>query len=351
MAEKAMAMSKSGGGPALKDLPSIASVYMRQLLQLGQRWGAESSDLTNGVGLTRSQLERPEGRVSSRQMGRVAQRIVRHTGRPDVGMAFGMNFRPQDFGMLGHATMSCATLGEAMTVLYKYRNMLLQDVDRTIEMTPRWVILTFKERYDLSATRQTFFESFLVVFYRFSLFLTARNLSDWQVSVDWPEPKYFTDYRPQLCEWQFEQSAIQLRFPRAYLDLPLFMADEAVLHRALEGIDFEQTRRERLNAENVVSQVKALLRPGRQGFPDLKAVSGSLCVSERSLKRRLQEAGTHFQTLLDEARFQMAKNLIGEGKLPLQQISNALGFAEPAAFTRAFRRWAGCSPSQFRRLP
>jgi hypothetical protein len=47
-----------------------------------------------------------------------------------------------------------------MTVLYKYRNMLLQDVDRTIEMTPRWVILTFKERYDLSATRQTFLSLF-----------------------------------------------------------------------------------------------------------------------------------------------------------------------------------------------
>jgi len=348
---KATATNKMGSTAALRDLPSIASVYMRQLLYLGQRWGAEPSDLTSGVGLTRSQLERSEGRVSSRQMGRVAQRIVRHTGRTDVGMAFGMNFRPQDFGMLGHATMSCATLGEAMAVLYKYRNMLLQDVDRTIDMTPRWVVLTFKERYDLSATRQTFFESFLVLFYRFSVFLTARNLSDWQVSVDWPEPKYFSDYRTQLCEWQFDQAGIQLRFPRAYLELPLFMADETALHRALEGIDFEQTRRERLNVENVVGQVRALLRPGRQGFPDLKAVSGSLCVSERSLKRRLQEAGTHFQNLLDEARFQMAKNLIREGKLPLQQISNALGFAEPAAFTRAFRRWAGCSPSQYRKLP
>lgn len=334
---------------ALRDIPGLSAVYMRQLLELGERWGASRTALVHNVGLTLSQLERPEARVSSRQMGRVARRIMRTTGRLDVGMAFGMGFRPQDFGQLGHALMACPTLGDALTVTYRYRQMIVQDVDRTLDITPAWVTMTFQAHYDMEPTRQTFFESLLVVMYRFAVFLTARRLPEWQVLVDWEEPPYFRQYRDELAQWSFGQSAIQLRIPRAYMNLPLFMADEAALQRALEGVGFELSRRERLNNDNVVAQVRALLRPGRQGFPDLKAVAASLCISERSLNRRLGEAGTHFQALLDEARKSVALNLMLTRQWPLQQISNAVGFAEPAAFTRAFRRWTGMTPTQYRR--
>lgn len=350
MNEVVSALRRQADPPALRDIPSISGVYMRQLLAVGQRWGATPSELTHNLGLTRAQIERPEARVTPRQMGRVAQRIGRMTGRPDVGMAFGMAFRPQDFGLLGHALMSCATFGEAMAILYKFRNMVIQDFDRQIEITPAWVTLTFVPKYDLGATRQSFFESFLVVLYRFSVFLTARTLAEWQILVDWPEPPYFGAYRNDLSQWHFGHDAVQVRLPRAYMDLPLFMADEAALQRALEGVGFEQSRRERLSADNVVSQVRALLRPGRQGFPSVKAVAGSLCVSERSLKRRLQEAGTSFQALLDESRKTLALSMMLEKQWPLQQVSNVLGFAEPAAFTRAFRRWTGLTPSHYMRL-
>lgn len=349
MTDAVMPSAVSSESTALRDLPGISAVYMRQLLDIGERWGATRAALVHNVGLTHTQLERPDARVSSRQMGRVARRIMRQTGRADIGMAFGMAFRPQDFGQLGHALMACPTLGQALTVIYRYREMLVRDVDRSLEVTPAWVTMTFHARYDMEPTRQIFFEALLVVMYRFSVFLTARCLPEWQVNVDWEAPPYFSQYASELTGWSFGQPAVQLRMPRAYLNLPLFMADEAALQRALEGVHFELSRRERLNADNVVAQVKALLRPGRQGFPDFKAVAASLCVSERSLNRRLGQAGTHFQALLDESRKALALNMLLNRQWPLQQISNALGFAEPAAFTRAFRRWTGQTPTAVRR--
>ncbi len=334
---------------ALRDIPGISAIYMRQLLDIGERWGSTRAALVHNVGLSYSQLERADARVSSRQMGRVARRITRVSGREDIGMAFGMAFRPQDFGQLGHALMASATLGDALGIMYRYRHMLVHDVDRTIEITPAWVTMTLHARYDMEPTRQNFFEALMVVLYRMAVFLTARRLPEWQIIVDWPEPRYFDNYRAELGPWTFEQGSVALKLPRAYLDLPLFMADESALQRALEGVDFEFSRRERLSSENVVAQVRALLKPGRQGFPDLKTVAGSLCVSERSLNRRLKTAGTHFQALLDEARKALALNMLLVRRWPLQQISNALGFTEPAAFTRAFTRWTGMTPTQYRR--
>lgn len=334
---------------SVRDIPGIAAVYMRQLLEIGERWGATRGSLVHNVGLTHSQLERPDARVTSRQMGRVARRITRLTGRNDIGMAFGMSFRPQDFGLLGHALMASPTLGEALAVMYRYRHMVVMDVERSIDITPSWVTLTLHARYDMEPTRQNFFEALLVIMYRFAVFLTARSLPEWHIHVDWPRPPYFDAYSHELGPWSFDESAIRMRIPAAYLSLPLFMADEAALQHALEGVRLEMSRRERLSSDNVVAQVRALLRPGRQGFPDLRAVAGSLCVSERSLNRRLGQAGTHFQALLDEARRNLALNLLMNRQWPLQQISNALGFAEPAAFTRAFRRWTGVTPSEYRR--
>lgn len=333
---------------ALRDIPGISAVYMRQLLDIGERWGSSRAALVHNVGLSYAQLERDDARVSSRQMGRVARRITRLTGRDDIGMAFGMAFRPQDFGQLGHALMASATLGDALLVMYRYRHMLVHDVDRTIDITPAWVTLNLHARYDMEPTRQSFFESLLVVLYRVAVFLTARRLPEWQVSVDWQQPPYFEQYSSDLSPWTFGQPGIALRLPRSYLDLPLFMADEAALQRALEGVDFEMSRRERLSTDNVVAQVRALLKPGRGGFPDLKTVAASLCVSERSLNRRLKLAGTHFQALLDEARKTLAINMLLVRRWPLQQISNALGFTEPAAFTRAFTRWTGMTPTRYK---
>ena len=78
-------------------------------------------------------------------------------------------------------------------------------------------------------------------------------------------------------------------------------------------------------------------------------VSRRFSVHRRTLNRRLKAAGTSFRTVLDELRFEVARQLVSDTELPLAQISAALNFSEPAAFTRAFARWSGgISPSFFR---
>ena len=70
--------------------------------------------------------------------------------------------------------------------------------------------------------------------------------------------------------------------------------------------------------------------------------------SPRTLRRHLHELGTHYQELLDELRFERAKQLLAEDQLPIYQIAEILGFSETASFRHAFLRWSGVAPSHFR---
>ena len=82
--------------------------------------------------------------------------------------------------------------------------------------------------------------------------------------------------------------------------------------------------------------------------PKLARVASTLFVSERTLKRRLQEEDASFQNLVDQVRLERAQDLLGTTGMNLSQIADALGYADAANFTRAFKRWTGLSPSHFR---
>jgi len=105
-------------------------------------------------------------------------------------------------------------------------------------------------------------------------------------------------------------------------------------------------------------------RPGRQhelpgwisqalegadgNYPSLKHMASRLCLSPRTLKRRLRSQGLSFRHLLDGARYRVALRLMMDRRLRLEDIANQLGYSSVANFARAFRRWSGESPGLFR---
>jgi len=74
-------------------------------------------------------------------------------------------------------------------------------------------------------------------------------------------------------------------------------------------------------------------------------------MSLRSLQRRLNDEGTSYKDLLDETRRELASHYMAESHRSINEITYLLGFSEPSNFSRAFRRWTGCSPSAYREHP
>jgi AraC-like DNA-binding protein len=99
----------------------------------------------------------------------------------------------------------------------------------------------------------------------------------------------------------------------------------------------------------VVTAREMIARRLAGGRPEIRAVARTLNISVRTLQRRLAERGWTYQRLLDEARFAEARRAIAKPDDLLKVLASDLGFEEQASFTRAFRRWTGLSPSEYRR--
>ncbi len=102
---------------------------------------------------------------------------------------------------------------------------------------------------------------------------------------------------------------------------------------------------------SIVDRVRQELSVGlRGGQVRLEAIAHTLEVEPRTLQRKLREAGISYQELLDEMRRELSIHYLKEEHISVYEVAFLLGFAETSAFHRAFKRWTGKTPSEFRRL-
>ncbi len=107
------------------------------------------------------------------------------------------------------------------------------------------------------------------------------------------------------------------------------------------------TRRPRIK-DDLPALVSKLLTESDDGYPTLARMASWMCMSPRTLKRRLRAHGVRFRQLLDGARFRESARLLENSQLTVEQIALRVGYSSPANFSRAFRRWAGHPPGAFR---
>jgi AraC-like DNA-binding protein len=142
-----------------------------------------------------------------------------------------------------------------------------------------------------------------------------------------------------------------LDLPRAALDLPQRTAD-ALLGRLVERHARELVL-ELPSGAGPTSRARAVLqRSLTRGEPEactLPAVAGELRMPPRTLQRRLASDGTSFASLLDEVRRELAVELLGAPRTSAADVAFALGFGDQTAFHRAFLRWTGSTPGEYRR--
>jgi AraC-like DNA-binding protein len=161
-----------------------------------------------------------------------------------------------------------------------------------------------------------------------------------------PEILAMGEFSAVCIHFQCPQNAIKI--PRALLSLPLKPAanphDLALQpdYEALQGL---------APAQDFVGSLKQLIRALLpQGYPDITFVADVSGMSVRSYQRKLAAACLSHSQLVDQVRFELAVNLLEQPEVQLIQIAADLGYADPANFTRAFKRWTGVSPREFRQL-
>jgi AraC-like DNA-binding protein len=106
---------------------------------------------------------------------------------------------------------------------------------------------------------------------------------------------------------------------------------------------------ERHNPNGIVHDVQAQIRTQlAEGEPNLERVSEQLHLTSWTLQRRLGDSGLSFSQLVDKVRRELAQQYLSQAHLPISELALLLGYSEASAFSRAFRRWYGVSPKQWR---
>jgi AraC-like DNA-binding protein len=171
-----------------------------------------------------------------------------------------------------------------------------------------------------------------------------------EVRFSFPEPGYSDLYSQYFgCPVKYEQPYNEFLFTHAYLDLPLQFANEDIARLCEQRC--AQLVKELTEKQGLVQNVYRMLAINPGCPPHLPQIAKHLYMSERTLRRRLAEEGTSFQQIVQNFRMELAKEYLLSTDLPVSEISNLVGYSEPANFHRAFCKRYSVTPNRFRRRP
>ncbi|AUG10747.1 AraC family transcriptional regulator [Pseudomonas sp. S09G 359] len=307
--------------------------------------GLPSETLLEGSGICAADLSRADTRITTNQEMRVCANAV--ALQRDIGLELGRRMHVSSYGMLGYALLTSATFGDALRLALRYPALLGTLFELSLVEDGERIWFSASD-YRENPTLETFNVEFCLV----SLKVICDDLLGHPLPLlaarfDYDAPDYQARYRERFdCPLQFQATANAFAFDKRWLDQPLPLAD-AITHQAMA----ERCRKQNLEftgRQAWLGRIRQLLADQLQAAPGLERLAQQMNCSARTLRRHLHDQGCSYQELLDELRFERAKQLLGEDEWPIHRIAEALGFSETASFRHAFVRWSGVAPSQFR---
>lgn len=331
-------------------LATIPASYGLSLLSLMTERGHTADDILAGSELSRAQLQDQHAQIGGWQYVIMLNNALRLGG--DAGLAYELGLRSQvtKHGFVGFGLISCATLREAIEFSERYFQARVSVFRSDMSIKGDQVVIELHETVPLGPQRPLILDMVLVELC--SLFAkvmgTDTNASGWtsEIWVPYPEPVAYARYKGRLPRFKFAQQAVQIRFPARMLDEPIPSADPVSVQLAIDRCEQEMAKKAAQQTTADLVRHHLVCKDGR--YPDVAAMAQKLLLSERTLKRRLQDEGCSFQALLDQARHQDSLRLLGNPALAIKQVAEAVGYTDPANFARAFAKWTGISPREWR---
>jgi AraC-like DNA-binding protein len=326
---------------------TILAALPKSVLEAAASLGADPAAVAAEAGFDTADLADPDARVPVE----LDLRLWEVLSRRGDGLAIGARLGPSSIGVVGYAAQHGATVGDAIAILDRYRTVVHVDVVPRPERrtTPAGDRLVFARPVPppFARLREPVLAQAAAIVALLRA-LAGRELHAVWVALPLPRP---ADPRPVeaffACPVAWGAPALEVAFDAAVLDLPLPRSDERLSgYLARRADELLATLPDDARWADRARREIGLLLP--EGEPRLATVARRLAVSDRTLHRRLADDGTSFAALVEEARRERAMLLLGDAHLSASEVAFLLGYAEPAGFFRAFKRWTGETPQAWR---
>lgn len=329
-------------------LGDLSVGYLYSLEAALRAKGLEPEPLFARFRVDSEMLARSQARISIPRLMRLGNAAIQLSGDPAIGLTMGRHSHPGHLGLPGMAAQCAADLRTAFATLVRFERLTSQNYRGHSSFVGD--ALRFYSISPYNAFNLFVVDSALASRVQLAQRLTGGRARPSEVHIEFPAPDYAERYAEFFdCPVLFEQAHNQVIWPAESLDAPLIEHAETT-HRELVRIceaQLHELQRQRGLRERIEEIISPQLH---SGMPTLAQVARQLGLPSWTLRRRLQaEEGTRFQDIIDEARQGLALSYIRDTEMALGEIAFLLGFSSPEAFQRAFRRWTGLPPGQFRR--
>jgi AraC-like DNA-binding protein len=327
----------------------VAVAFLRALLDRAGAAGVDTASVLDAIGITRSTLVDVHGWVPVVAMARAWMLVSERAEDADFGLHAAETLPMGVYGVLEYATMSSPDIGETLQRVARYYRLMGAMSELGLDVGAAGGRVTLRPVVSLgpvNALRHYHEYTFAFLVTRGRM-VGGERVKPSEVRFMHAAPASGTAEHARVFQAavRFDQPTNELHVPRAVMDIPLRAADPAsaaILSRtgetmlAAEGGD---------ELERVRTAASAALE---EGDARLELVARRLGVGARTLQRRLGGRGTTYARILDEVRREKAERWVEQGTMSLGEIAFGLGFSEPSAFHRAFKRWTGRTPGGYR---
>jgi len=327
---------------------TIAICFVAAALRSVHGRNLNADELLANVGLSSSLLHVPEARVSAKHYGALWRAIAAALDDEFFGQD-SRRMKVGTFAMLCHSVLSCKTLGHAVDRSLRFYALILDDISGSAERDANEARIVLHEHAPGVSQRVFAHELLLMLLYGLSCWLVGRRIPILRTEFSYAEPAHSAEYRLMYCaDLRFNRPHTLLAFEASYLDLPVVQNERSAkefLRTAPESILLKYK-----NGSSLTARVRRRLRQFLPGtVPDFEELAQQMSITPATMRRRLHEEGESYQSIKDQLRRDLAISYLSHSRRSVMDIALELGFSERSAFHRAFRKWTGASPGEFRR--
>lgn len=309
-------------------------------------FGVDPASVLREVGIAARTFDDPDNLITYRARGRLMARAVIRTGCAHLGLLVGQRMTLQSLGLVGLLARNAPDVGTSLRSIVNYLHLHARGAVMALNVDHTLAMLTY-DAYQpgVEATDQTGTGA-VAMMVNVMRSLCGQDFEAIEARFAHRKPD---DVRPYRSFFQ-----LPLRFDVEHYAL-VFASDW--LDRTVPGTDTELERllRKQIDAlevrhgEEFPEIVRGVLRSAvLTGQASAEQIAALFSMHTRTLNRRLGEFGTGFQQLVDESRFEIARQMLEDTSLSITEIAGAIGYTQPSAFVRAFGRWSGMTPGAWR---
>ena len=327
---------------------TISILFVEAVLDGLRRKGFDSDELLEQIGLSPSLLNLPHARVSSDAYTMLLRLIAQVLDDEFFGQD-SRRMKVGSFAMMCHAVVHCRTLERALKRVLRFFELALDDLRGTLcRDGDGMALLTLKDAEGV-VPHVFAHETYLMFVHRLACWLVNRRIPLQWAAFRYAEPPQALNEYPLMftSELTFGQDHTAVAFDVKYLDLPVVRTAQSL--KEFLSVAPENLLVQYKDSNSLASQIQRRLRDlPPADWPGFDQIADDMRTSASTLRRRMEAEGQSYQAIKDHLRRDMAITLLSDSTMSVMDIAAELGFAETSAFHRAFKKWTGANPGEYR---